>query len=487
MNKPLSFPSIKNIETTYECEFDKDLLIHEQYILQLFNGIVSPVPATPDILNDLLYITGGYYSCFSRDYAKMKEYYLVAYGNKCQKSMIGLAMFSYQSENNPELAEKYFKDAVKLGNSKAMQEYGKFKQAMKEEDEAIRLYRLAMKKGNKQAMVEYAMTFNITPYEKYMVLQKCKTASSYIELGKLHDKIGNVKEAEKFYTLATKTNDYNAVHGYIHLANIHSWMASHYVDMDNVEMEERHRHGFKTAFEEIMSSDYVPAYMYFADFYAEIMGDEEKEIMCLEGAEKLDCLEAISRLAYSAYKKGDINAYEKYMEKGISLNCRDIICDYAKYQGSVKKDFAKMKELYLHGIALHSTNASAQLANHYINVEHDVEQAKKYHIICLENYDSTQEINHTTIFDKYKPIELYLLLNNLKNKNHIVTNKLKELRNSKIVCRYHNVLANSEKFNIIADTCLICHEEEKKGLTFDCGHICCVDCYVKVEVCPVCK
>jgi hypothetical protein len=73
------------------------------------------------------------------------------------------------------------------------------------------------------------------------------------------------------------------------------------------------------------------------------------------------------------------------------------------------------------------------------------------------------------------------------NKNELIDEKIKELKNNRQVNNYLNKCNFSEKYKII-NNCFICLEDNKLNIIIDnCCHTVCKECYCKLKKCPLCK
>jgi hypothetical protein len=89
--------------------------------------------------------------------------------------------------------------------------------------------------------------------------------------------------------------------------------------------------------------------------------------------------------------------------------------------------------------------------------------------------------------EKYYGSNKLKLYNSLiKNKLcELIDNKIIELKNNKVINNYINKIKLYSELNFIKECC-IC-SNTKLNIIFDCAHYVCIDCYVEIDKCPICR
>ena len=82
-------------------------------------------------------------------------------------------------------------------------------------------------------------------------------------------------------------------------------------------------------------------------------------------------------------------------------------------------------------------------------------------------------------------LELYHALISISTPNELITSKINELKSDKGVAIYLNKINFSLELNMHKE-CPICFES-KLNICFNCMHFVCTDCYVKMDVCHLCR
>lgn len=471
----LHFSSVKQIATVYNYDFQPETLEHEDYLLKVFNQEEPPVDLCSTNVQ-YLFIAGCYYRSINRNYDEMEKYFLKAIDAGDANSMLLLSIhhFSSGDVHNDKIA-KYMQILAKdLKSAYAISSYATL--FMKHDRETAReCLKIAVELNYEPAMLEYAIKHEENAIKKYNLLRSCvekfKNTTAMIQLGKLHEQIGDVDNMKKYYQ--------NAIDG----GNNEGYMclSAFYYKINDFE-------NAKQSLIDGVNKGCIYAMEKLAGYYLKIdKTNEEQAMELLDKSAKNGNMESLYKLIDIYGERGDEEQMLHYMQYGVSVNDETTICNMATFYEK-KRDYEKMKELLHHGIAIFSTNASSKMANYYEKIEHNRDEMKKYHMILLENLSIEQTAHFTALAHKYTPIEYYFMLQNIKNKPEIVKSIINSMHDDKNIRNYNNKLALSDKFNIITDLCIICHEENKKALPFNCAHICCVDCFVRVNnVCPFCK
>jgi len=126
------------------------------------------------------------------------------------------------------------------------------------------------------------------------------------------------------------------------------------------------------------------------------------------------------------------------------------------------------------------------LINHYELIEPNLVEIEKYCIVGMKlkniaNYDFNviyQKLNNIYAYKRY---DLYNLLKNIQDKNELIRNKIKRLKENKKIKRciaYDNML--------VYDECIICFQYEKCVTPYPkcINHKVCFNCYLNIDKCP---
>jgi TPR repeat protein len=126
------------------------------------------------------------------------------------------------------------------------------------------------------------------------------------------------------------------------------------------------------------------------------------------------------------------------------------------------------------------------LAKYYQYVEKKYELMEKYYLLAIQK-NNKGAMNQLKKFYENNEPKFYLLLNNIENKNKLITDELILLRNKHYKLQiYHTKLSLAmDKFKFIED-CMICYNNEYQ-IIFNCGHYCCKNCCFEIEKCHLCK
>ena len=201
---------------------------------------------------------------------------------------------------------------------------------------------------------------------------------------------------------------------------------------------------------------------------------------------------AYSELAVSAFNSNEdiIN----YYFKAIELNDVSSMTNLGKVYLCLGK-IDEMKKMYEMAISLFDINAIVILSEYYYKVEKNLEKSRELDKLLLKFCLYEENYRCEFVYEKFKPIELFVFLNELVDEgfndgnnvhiNYIITEKIKNLRNTPEINNYYNKISFAKKFNIISE-CIICYNE-CLVLCFNCAHLCCQTCYSKVSVCPLCR
>jgi hypothetical protein len=198
------------------------------------------------------------------------------------------------------------------------------------------------------------------------------------------------------------------------------------------------------------------------------------------------------------YISNNYEKMEKYYLMAIELENVNAMFNLAKYYLEVKNDREKMKKYYLMAIELGHDESMCELGYYYFKYEKNYDEMKKYYLMGIElghkmsmynlsdyywyeNYE-----NHYKDDKKEDYIGLYILLNNIENKNDLIKKQIDYL-NKKNEIKLYKTIINLVKKNNNIDECFICLNDDFMIHMNDCNHKTCVNCFLKIENCPLCR
>jgi hypothetical protein len=118
---------------------------------------------------------------------------------------------------------------------------------------------------------------------------------------------------------------------------------------------------------------------------------------------------------------------------------------------------------------------------YYEVIKRDNELMNKYYLEAIKKGNSCAMHNLEYHYNE-NPLELFVLLNNIKYKNYLITFKIMLLRGNKRVKNYFKLLKSKKN----KSDCCICLEI-KSNLLPKCKHEICQDCFIKINKCPICR
>ena len=148
---------------------------------------------------------------------------------------------------------------------------------------------------------------------------------------------------------------------------------------------------------------------------------------------------------------------KEYYLQAIELGDSNAMNNLGYYYKTIEKDYDKMKQYYLQAIELGYSDTMNNLGCHYETIEKDYDKMKQYYLKAIELGNSSAMNNLDYHYENN--IELFIILDNIENKNEIITNKIFELRNETAVNNYLNKIKFSKENNIIKE-CTICLESK---------------------------
>ena len=177
-----------------------------------------------------------------------------------------------------------------------------------------------------------------------------------------------------------------------------------------------------------------------------------------------------------------------YYLKGIELNDISSMISLAKVYLFFDK-IENMELLYKKAIELFDINAIILLSDYYYKNENDLCKSRELDKLLLKYCSYDEKYRCEYVYEKFKPIELFMYLNEFigenKSVNFIVEEQIRKLRNTDEINNFYNKVAFAKRFNVVSE-CIICFNE-CLVLCFNCAHLCCENCYSKVSVCPLCR
>lgn len=169
---------------------------------------------------------------------------------------------------------------------------------------------------------------------------------------------------------------------------------------------------------------------------------------------------------YFEYEKNDvINAEKYYLMAFGNSNAMNNLAVMYENQNNMKDS----KKYYLMSIKYNNVDAMYNLADLCVN-ENNMNDAKKYLIMAMTNgHKKSMEILQNLL----DPLQVYIIVNDIENKNndHIIL--ISELKKNKNVRNYLNKINNNYKFG----NCMICYDDNVKLIPLDCTHFYCCVCY----------
>jgi TPR repeat protein len=134
-----------------------------------------------------------------------------------------------------------------------------------------------------------------------------------------------------------------------------------------------------------------------------------------------------------------------------------------------------MKKYYLMAIEKGNSLAMNNLGIYYKNIEKDYDQMKKYYLMAIEKGNSKAMFNLCLYYDENE-LDFYKELINIKNKNGLIKNKIKELEKIKEIKIYKNKIILFENLKNYKK-CGLCLEDNVLHINLNCGHDICIGCY----------
>jgi len=221
-------------------------------------------------------------------------------------------------------------------------------------------------------------------------------------------------------------------------------------------------------------------------------------------------LDALNRLARYCYNESDHKNAAKYftmlIDNGIEIPFNDLGCCYFYLNDAVN-----LKKYFLMAIQNGNTQAAYNLGYYYSTVNDD-ENMVKYLLIAIEgpnkgaldflirHYKSREDHDN---YLKYLQKGLQWDPSNNNYKDQINEN-LKKCKNQDTLFKYASYLNKSnlnrlntfilnftdfgEKHDINKQECFICYEEKYVAI-YECGckYKICVECFLKINKCPICR
>uniref|UniRef100_A0A6C0H5D4 UDP-N-acetylglucosamine--peptide N-acetylglucosaminyltransferase SPINDLY n=1 Tax=viral metagenome TaxID=1070528 RepID=A0A6C0H5D4_9ZZZZ len=138
--------------------------------------------------------------------------------------------------------------------------------------------------------------------------------------------------------------------------------------------------------------------------------------------------DALNNLGIIYINEKDYENAKKYYLMAIEKGYVNAIYNLGNLYCIVEKDYENAKKYYLMAIEKGNDSAMNNLGTLYCNVEKDYENAKKYYLMAIEKGSDTAINNIKYIMND---LELYICLNEIINKNELIENEIKRLRDIK--------------------------------------------------------
>jgi TPR repeat protein len=166
---------------------------------------------------------------------------------------------------------------------------------------------------------------------------------------------------------------------------------------------------------------------------------------------------------------------KKYYLMAIEKGNNNAMNNLGFYYKKIEKDYNLMKKYYLMAIEKGNLKAMNNLATYYQKIEKDYDLMKKYYQMAIEK-DNSKAMYYLSLYYEKNKLDFYKELINIKNKNELITNKIKELENIKEIKIYNNkklLFENLKNYK----KCALCLEDNVLNIDLNCGHDICVECY----------
>jgi hypothetical protein len=108
---------------------------------------------------------------------------------------------------------------------------------------------------------------------------------------------------------------------------------------------------------------------------------------------------------------------------------------------------------------------------------------KEYYFMAINLNNSNAMVS---LENHYNKLELFTILKNINNPNELIQTTLNKLLNDQSVNNLNNKIKYFKELNNTIIECNICYET-KLNIPFECMHLCCIDCYVKLNKCYFCN
>jgi TPR repeat protein len=201
----------------------------------------------------------------------------------------------------------------------------------------------------------------------------------------------------------------------------------------------------------------------------------------------------------------DIKDYEnavKYYLMAIDKGNINAINNLGLYYDAIK-DYDNAIKYYKMAIDKGDSNAMNNLALYYDEIANDYNKAIKYYLIAIDKGNITSIYNLALYYDKIakdynNAIKYYLMsvnkgdniginnlellfINNLNLYINTILNNDYKPNNIKLVFIKNNLIINEDY------ECPICYEDVNNGIKSICDHSYCINCFLKIDLCALCR
>ena len=156
------------------------------------------------------------------------------------------------------------------------------------------------------------------------------------------------------------------------------------------------------------------------------------------------------------------------------------ITSLGNYHNEIK-NYTNAIEYYLMAVSRGDKFAMNNLGKYYHLIENNYAKALEYYLMAIENGNETTldnlEKNHNT--SNKNLLKFYLILNNIKNKNYIINEKIQKLETNQYINIYSNKILESNNLQ----RCAICLNDNVLNIKMNCIHEICIHCYPTINCC----
>ena len=502
--------AMNNLGKIYEN--NNDYVIAEKYYIQSAN-----LNNTYAIINLI-----QFYKDINKNINKKKIY-------KCDETINSDGFIKYDETTNSNNIIKYYLKYIELEptNTNIICDLGDYYFSQKMMNEATDIYNKAIELKNNNALHKLAMVYkniNNIPQMIELLLKSIEfnNGTSMVELGIYYESIKNNIKAEELYLKAIEYDKQNAAtHLTIFYLRQNNDKALSYENMcDNKNKNLLYSFGkyytdkdnnifAKDYFDELSPNDFDDDMILYniGKFYHKYFSSldiasrvsvlsrpnelngfwmnnyDTRSIMFYEKSMKLKNYDAMAQLGMFYYSIKQTNKAVKILTDAIELN-NSLAMAYYAYYCEQNKWYDVAEQYYLRSIELNCCTGYINYAMYTYKIKKNFDKSLELLIksILLNNKKGLTVLKTIT-----KSVQLFVLLNNIENKNDIINNELTILRNDVKINNYLNKINFSTKYKIIEE-CSICYETKLNVCIGNCMHLACELCYNKLEdKCPLCN